>query len=434
MKKFSAGQTSANKAYYFKVLFLSALLLISAFSMSVLAQTELIFKQPALVSGIQGKDGAIYRFSNVCPNMDALVTIKARSSASVVLDNIDVDYTGWDKSFQPRLGCAGGSVTGTAKWWMEFQVDFVKSGTNTLTNVTKFDCSALDVDGDGCQIREFYQVGSAHSYTLETPTELTATNMGAGIKQLMGPVKNYADITPTATSVMFTCTYQNKNSISFKVGAESIGNGTSNAAMRYNSLWFRAFNFTTATTLPVSIINYNASYSNGAVSLKWTTTFEKNSSHFIIERSFNGADYTDMAMLVAAGNSDVEVNYQFTDNVPETNTGAIYYRLRSVDLDGAAKYSDIRIVRVGKNSNVVKVTAYPNPVVNEVRITIPQNWQGKALTYQVVTMNGQVVKAVNVQMANQTQSISMNEVPAGIYVIKVSNGTETGVQQIMKSK
>jgi hypothetical protein len=130
----------------------------------------------------------------------------------------------------------------------------------------------------------------------------------------------------------------------------------------------------------------------------------------------------------------VLVNYSFTDNIPEGNAGAIYYRLRSVDLDGTAKVSDIRIVRIGKSSNLVKVAAYPNPVVSEVRVTIPQNWQGAALTYQVVTMSGQVVKSVKVQMASQTQTIGMNDVPAGVYVIKVSNGTETGVQQIMKAK
>jgi Secretion system C-terminal sorting domain len=434
MKKFSVGQTSINKAYYLKVLFVSAALLFSAISMSVFGQTELVFKQPTLVSGIEGKNGAIYRFSNVSVNMDALVTIKGRSSSAVVLDNIDVDYYGWDKSFQPRLGCEGGSVTGKAKWWMEFQVDFVKGGTNTLATVSKFDCSALDVDGDGCQIREYYHIGGAQTYSMENPTELEIAHLSGGIKEMMGPVKNYENIDPTATTVMFTCNYLNKNSLTFKIGAESIGNGTSNAAMRYNSLWFRSFNFTTTSTLPVSIINWNASYAGGSVSLKWSTTFEKNASHFIIERSFNGVEYADVAMLVANGNSDVQVNYAFTDNIPEGNAGTIYYRLRATDLDGAARVSDIRIVRLGKGSNVVKVAAYPNPVVNEVRVTIPQNWQGKPLTYQVVTMNGQVVKSVNVQMANQTQVIAMNEVPAGVYVIKVSNGTETGVQQVMKAK
>jgi hypothetical protein len=434
MKKFSAGQMSINKAYYLRVLFVSVALLLSAISMSVSGQTELIFKQPTLVSGIEGKDGAVYRFANVADNMDALVTIKGRSSAAVVLDNIDVNYYGWDKSFQPRLGCEGGSVTGKAKWWMEFKIDFVKSGTTTLATVSKFDCSALDVDGDGCQIREFYQVSGAQTYSMENPTELSIAHMSGGVKEMMGPVTNYENIDPTATTVMFSCHYQNRNTMTLKIGAESIGNGTSNAAMRYNSIWFRSFNFTTTSTLPVSIINWNAGYKDGAVDLKWSTTFEKNVSHFIIERSFDGAAYSDVAMLVAAGNSDVLVNYSFTDNIPEGNAGAIYYRLRSVDLDGTAKVSDIRIVRIGKSSNLVKVAAYPNPVVSEVRVTIPQNWQGAALTYQVVTMSGQVVKSVKVQMASQTQTIGMNDVPAGVYVIKVSNGTETGVQQIMKAK
>src|SRR5947209_8930930 len=69
--------------------------------------SELVFQNPVLVSGTDGQDGAVYRFSNVATGIDATVTIAGRSSSAVILDNIDVTSTGWNKAFQPQLGIPG---------------------------------------------------------------------------------------------------------------------------------------------------------------------------------------------------------------------------------------------------------------------------------------------------------------------------------------
>src|SRR5438128_99773 len=78
-------------------------------SVTGFAQTipELIFKNPVLVSGSPNQDGAIYRFPNVTTGsnaMDAIVTVKGRSAADVILKSIDSSGVGWDKAFQPTLG------------------------------------------------------------------------------------------------------------------------------------------------------------------------------------------------------------------------------------------------------------------------------------------------------------------------------------------
>ena len=74
-----------------------------AFSLFILISfsQDFTFKSPSLDSGSAGKDGAVYRFANVASNVDALVTINARSSVLVSLDSIDVTSTGYDKAFQP---------------------------------------------------------------------------------------------------------------------------------------------------------------------------------------------------------------------------------------------------------------------------------------------------------------------------------------------
>ena len=103
------------------------------------------------------------------------------------------------------------------------------------------------------------------------------------------------------------------------------------------------------------------------------------------------------------------------------------------DMDGRYKTSDIRIVRIGKSADAVKVIAYPNPVVNDVRVTIPQSWQGKTISYQLSNASGQIIKSYTVQYASQTEVIAMSQVPAGMYIMRVMNGNETAVQSVVKA-
>ncbi len=424
---------------------IAVLMLIAAFSSAANAQNsqELVFKNAVLQSGVAGADGAVYRFPSVMAGTDALVKINGRSSSMVQLVTIDLTTTGFEKSFQPQVtyGSNNTAPAGNSDWWMEFQVSFVQSYTNSATNVTKFDVTGIDIDGNDDKISEYQSYYGLQSYTLEDNSALTVSDVKetvAGVlkttgKRFNGPVKYYVGVDTNATTVMATSTYVNTNTFRLRTGA--VSTGVSGAADRMYSLWFKSFSYDAAitTTLPVTVINWNASYINNNIALKWTTTSEKNSSHFIIERSFDGVEYSDIAMLFAAGNSDMAINYTYNDKLPSGNSGIIYYRLKMVDLDGRYKSTDVRIVRIGKSGDDVKILAYPNPVVNDLRITVPQNWQGKTIGYQVTNSNGQVVKSYTVQYAGQTEIINMSQVPAGMYVVRVINGNESAVQSIVKS-
>jgi hypothetical protein len=409
---------------------------------------ELSFINPKLEphSVSDGKDGAIYRFSNVQAGIDALVTINGRSSTLVKLENIDLTGTGWDKAFQPQVSYNSGKTKGAADWWMEFQITFVKTGTTTATSVSSFNVTGLDIDGDGDKLAEYLNFYNQKSYTLEKNSKITVSSLlddllggllglltpTAG-KKFTGTTTDYSGVDTSITSIMATNTYANTNSFTVRTGAHT--SDATDEASRMYALYFKSFSYTAPTVsfLPVTLIDWNATYANNTVSLKWTTTVEQNSSHFIIERSTDGSDYTDAAMIVAAGNSETLINYSYNDKIPAGNSGILYYRLRSVDMDGTSKVSDVRVVRIGTvASNTVKIMTYPNPVISDLRITVPQNWQDKSVTYQLVNTNGQTIKTYSTSHASQTEVISMAQVPSGMYFIKVTCGTETGVQSIMK--
>ena len=413
---------------------------------SVTNAQELSFKNGVLYSGVAGQDGAVYRFPSVASGIDGLVKINSRSSSMVQLVTIDLTSSGFDKAFQPQVTYGNNtSPAGNTDWWMEFQVSFVQANTNVPAVLTSFDVSGLDIDGNNDKISEYASFYGLQSFLLENTSMLKASKItqkddeGTGSDKINvgerfdGPVTNYTNVDTLATTVMVTNTFHATNSFRLRTGAKSTG--VSGAADRMYSFWFKSFSFQAPVTglLPVTLINWNATFANSTVSLKWTTTVEKNASHFIVERSFDGSEYSDIAMLFAAGNSEINIDYSYADKVPAGNSGTIYYRLKVVDLDGRSKTSDIRVVRIGAAGSDVKILAYPNPVVNDVRVTIPQSWQGKQVSYQLTNANGQVIKSYTVQNANQTEVFAMAQVPAGMYIMRVAKAGEVAVQPIVKS-
>ena len=84
------------------------------------------------------------------------------------------------------------------------------------------------------------------------------------------------------------------------------------------------------------------------VDLKWSTELESNLSHFIVERSIDGKNYSDAALVFAYGTTTTRSDYVFTDNISKIQVGEVYYRISSIGSDGKSQYSDIRIVRTSK--------------------------------------------------------------------------------------
>jgi hypothetical protein len=416
---------------------------IAFLSISTTLGQELVFRDPVLVSGTAGQNDAIYRFPNVNATVDALVTVKNRSASNVIIQDIDVTSTGWSKAFQPQIGINGGIVSGTKDWWIEFEISFVKTGTSVKADVSEFSMTSLDVDGDNLMIREYVEVYGADSYYCEAGTELNNSVISNDDDdndepknknyRMLGPIKNYLDIDTAGTKVMVTSKFIKQDQIKLKIGARSTGVGSSNAAMRYNSIWFRSFNYQVVQFLPVKLTSFTVRTADSKkVILNWSTTQEKNSSHFTIEKSLNGKDFSDAGMLFSIGESDLPQQYSFTNELRAGEKGLVYYRLKMVDLDGKFQHSPVKVVRIEENANE-SVRVYPNPVANDLRITLPASWQDQKVVVDIYSTGGVLVKKVITNNAGQTETINVRALQAGVYMMRTTSGTETVSQQIMKT-
>lgn len=427
-----------------KVILLALCVAIAMPSQAQDSQTvpELIFKNPTPESGVAGADGAVYRFPDVAPNIDALVKIAGRSSSDVVISNIDLNNTGYDNAFQPQISYKNGYAPKNSTWWLDFDFNFVTKNTTTPVNVAAFNISGLDIDGDGGSLNEYVSFYSPSTYTLESNTSLTVENIMDLVlniltpgKKFNGPKTNYSNINTTATQVMTTLNYVNKSFFRMRAGA-STGNSSTSAADRMYSFWFKGFIYNTPVviTLPIKLKSFNANLKgNNKVDLKWTTSSEINVSHFVVERSTDGITYSDAGLVFAYGNSTVDNDYSLTDNLANIKSDIVYYRLRSVDMDGKSQYSEVKIIKLDtKTANTLTIITYPNPVTNELHVTLPAKWQNKKVVYELFKANGQIARRTENAGSSQTETLNVSQLAPGFYIIRVQCNGEVSQQKIIK--
>lgn len=408
---------------------------------------ELVFDNPILISGSAGQNGAKYRFPNVATGanaLDAIVEIRGRSGNNVTLKTIDNTSSGWDKAFQPELGI-NGSIPANHVWWMDFRMEFVEAGTNDKKEIDKFFITALDIDGDGNRVREWMEMKKVKNVStasnnslvtnlLNTVLDLLNPNNNGSDAEVIGPYTNYNNIDTASTSVMATYEYENKDKIDFRLGGRKSNSNGSGAGMRMNSLWFKQFTLASnLATLPVELIDFTATLNRNRVDLKWTTASEKNVSHFEVERSLDGVNYSQAGIVFAYGNTSEVQKYEFPNDITGVQSAAIFYRLRSVDIDGRNEYSQVRIIRPETGRETMTLAAYPNPVVNELRVTLPPTWQGREVSFGIFDQKGVEVKKTRMANASQTESIGVNDLPRGFYIIRASCGEAFASQKIIKN-
>lgn len=426
--------------------FTSVLLAIALFSATALAQTsnnyipELVFQNPVLVSGTAGQNGAAYKFSNVAAGIDARVKILGRSASNVTLTNIDVENMGWKKAFQPQLGIAG-NVPAYKDWWMDFEMRFYKAGTTENKKIAGFSVTAIDVDGDGVSIREYLQMNGVKSVTYcpvnylvaQSPVSLLGgddddDDIPSSNKRILGPVQNFYNIDTAGTPVMASFKYEQRELITFRFGAKS-GAVISNAGERLNSLWFKAFTLTPPTTLPVVFTSFTAAYDKKNAFLTWHAQADELFSHFVVERSTNGIDYKAIGEVKAAISATA---YNFTDAAPASETGVVYYRLVCKEKTGESSYSAIKTVRLAKEASAT-ISVYPNPVYTKANLTLPAAWQNKPVVVLLYNSNGVQLKSTSIGTASQTETLDVQQLPKGIYVVKLQCGLESSEQRFVKN-
>ena len=118
-------------------------------------------------------------------------------------------------------------------------------------------------------------------------------------------------------------------------------------------------NFTIEDFVPVELTAFFALKTEKGILLKWTTASESNNSGFMIERSTNETDFSEIAFIEGKGTTTEVTDYEYTDNISKPNI--YYYRLRQIDFDGSFSYSNIVESEISGPEVFNLSQNYPNP-------------------------------------------------------------------------
>lgn len=173
-------------------------------------------------------------------------------------------------------------------------------------------------------------------------------------------------------------------------------------------------------SLPVNLVSFKAAKEEYAVLLEWQTASETNSSHFEVERSREGNDWSGIGQVPAKGEAYAFSHYRHIDHSPMD--GLNIYRLKMVDQDGTFSYSKLESVYFSQDLSV-----YPNPVQDFLRIREPDD----VVLAEVISPDGKLIFSVN---KIPDSGVDFRSLPAGLYLIKIYRraGTATVEKVIRK--
>jgi hypothetical protein len=198
------------------------------------------------------------------------------------------------------------------------------------------------------------------------------------------------------------------------LGYNGMGGGAQIDALAFDASFVSA-----AIALPIELINFSAKANNSTINLAWQTATEKGNSHFDIERSANGKEWSKIGVVKGNGTSQQKMDYRFND---ERSLSILnYYRLKQVDFDGQFNYSPVVTAVAGKGK---LKGIFPNPTADKVTLV------GNDLTNDdVVTifdLNGRIVKTQKVSGSQ----IDVSDLNKGLYILSISDINGQAIERI----
>ena len=188
-------------------------------------------------------------------------------------------------------------------------------------------------------------------------------------------------------------------------------------------------NFGIATVaFPIELVDLTVVQNGLGAKLQWTTASEINSHYFSVERSLDGQGFAAphvMGRVAAAGFSSQEMNYAFYDPyVALEGASRIYYRLRTVDIDGTYDYSYIVELQLAPSTGL-QTRVSPNPLRGDFfRVDYVAERAG-IIEYRLMAASGQVIERKRLPDLTEKSGsfeISTLGLPAGLYLLHISNG------------
>jgi len=175
---------------------------------------------------------------------------------------------------------------------------------------------------------------------------------------------------------------------------------------------------TSAAFLPVRFGTVQVSETSSGIHLQWSNLTETDVLQYILERSSDGKTFYPIHQLMAIKNDGGKADYQLTDASPLH--GNNFYRIKAVEKDDVASYSDI--IRITIGSSTTSLQLFPVPLQGiHLQVQIDNLPKG---IYHIRIYNslGQMQQEQIISHAggSMSQTLLLNNLKPGIYLLDVN--------------
>lgn len=178
--------------------------------------------------------------------------------------------------------------------------------------------------------------------------------------------------------------------------------------------------------LPVLFTLLNSLCVGTGVKISWKTAQELNSKYFDIETSSDAIHWSIAGSVNAAGTSNTEQNYSFTDN----RFLNVFYRIVEYDIDGKSIISSV----IPSSCSIKEgLTFHPNPVYDKAIVSININAAATAI-FKLYDTKGALMKTTKSHLEKGFNHVEINMagLASGIYTLTARWNNQTQVNKIVK--
>lgn len=202
------------------------------------------------------------------------------------------------------------------------------------------------------------------------------------------------------------------------------GDIISNTVSAFGELTFGSVEF----LLPLRFLGIIAHRKMGYNLVEWKTADATNTDHFDIERSEDGVHYKTIGKMSSV-NAPTVLTYTFRDD--QLTGGTLWYRIRSVDVDGRFNLSAVVAVRAYAEANQ-SMHILNNPAQGSIHLYAPESYRGEC-RYNLSSTNGQLIqKGVLSIRGSGNASIELSsKISPGVYILQVRKDKQQFQQKIL---
>ena len=181
-----------------------------------------------------------------------------------------------------------------------------------------------------------------------------------------------------------------------------------------------------------NFMSFRGNNENNIAMLYWTTGQETDPFKYEIQKSMDGIRFYPIGEVAGYNNISAELNnYTFAD--PELLSGLTWYRVKMINTaQNVYKYS--KVIQLIDKKAGLKIESLVNPFKSEVKFDLISGLDG-LVNVQILDQYQHVLKNATFNLVKGTNKITINNtdnLPAGVYILRVNSDTNTINKKIVK--